>query len=762
MQLSRTEELVERWEKPSPENVRPLEKLPEINQLTANLVSYSDEAPKWLTTLGMYQGDRVKPHLRRYYANVLRREMVQPIIAHDVQSMTDFGFRYESLPTARPTPDEQAEQYPLLKLHLLLTKPKAPSEPAYGDAEQSWVAQQVAQRWLTLPGKGAAPAPDHVARAQKLAVEYAAFHREYEELAFTRDRDVVIRERAALTRAPFAERALERIVETVDEEGWDLTLDRLIGRTAAIQSTVTVPGAFTRRGWENKVREMIDAGVLDNAGELWVLGLTDGETGSQAQLQRQLAELSSLYFRGYIDAWQSFLRGLRIDPPPDNTAALTLLRDLTRGQPPPLSLLLQKVHYNVQLKPKEEEKSLEDKVKDGAIDAIKNKLGKVLGKEKMAAVEGAMAKKEPGSDYLIATDVAKAFEDITGFAVPPDTGDDGPKPSVPYEAYHEQLFYVRDALQMQMDNPEERDQLISKLQAARVRVRSIIDEQPVGYRPTFDQLFWPPVEGASSTSGVAMAGSVGGRWCTEVYAPFESMIRGHYPFDPNGHDLSLDELARFYGPEEGIVPMFVKDALSRTVELDGDQYTFAKALGENASNLYSPALLEFLERSMEIASVFYPRGSKVPSVDFEVMVHPSPYVATTTMSVGGKKIEYHNGPEKWETLTWPGEKPEAGASFVLRGANGMNERISQDNVWGLFRLIEAGTITRSSSRTFTVAWQLQTHNVTLKVDFRPVRGESPFFGIAGRVQKPVFLQSVRTEGVPAPRAIVASAKPCKG
>ncbi|HKU42436.1 MAG TPA: type VI secretion IcmF C-terminal domain-containing protein, partial [Polyangiales bacterium] len=115
---------------------------------------------------------------------------------------------------------------------------------------------------------------------------------------------------------------------------------------------------------------------------------------------------------------------------------------------------------------------------------------------------------------------------------------------------------------------------------------------------------------------------------------------------------------------------------------------------------------------------------------------------------------------RWKTLSWPGDKPEAGASLVIRGANGMHEVIRQEGVWALYRLIEAGTVTAGGGRVFTVAWQLQTHDVTLKVDFQPKRGESPFFGVPGRSRDPEFLQPVRNAGVQAPKQIVSSGRGC--
>jgi type VI secretion system protein ImpL len=176
--------------------------------------------------------------------------------------------------------------------------------------------------------------------------------------------------------------------------------------------------------------------------------------------------------------------------------------------------------------------------------------------------------------------------------------------------------------------------------------------------------------------------------------------------------------------------------------------------------MYQTRLLDFLQLSQDVTRSFYPAGSMTPSIEFEVRVHPSPDVALTQFSVGGKTVEHYNGPERWKSLSWPGEKPEDGASIVIRGANGMHEVIRQEGVWALYRLIEAGVVTSGGGRVFTVSWQLQTHDVTLKVDFQPKRGESPFFGVPGRSNHPDFLEPVRNKGVEAPRQITNSGKAC--
>jgi len=140
-------------------------------------------------------------------------------------------------------------------------------------------------------------------------------------------------------------------------------------------------------------------------------------------------------------------------------------------------------------------------------------------------------------------------------------------------------------------------------------------------------------------------------------------------------------------------------------------------------------------------------------------VHPSPSVAMTAFSVGGKTVEHYNGPEQWKALSWPGEDPSAGASITIKGANGMHETIKQDGAWGLFRLLEAGTLRSEPGRTFTVAWKLQTHDVTLQVDIRTKRSETPFFGVTGRTGS-ALMHPVRGRNVQPPKQI-ASGTACR-
>lgn len=773
LQLARVQNALDEWEAPSQKRLDPRQKLqrldPMLEQMNT-LVEYEKGGPPIMMRMGMYNQDELVAPLRRYYANLLRRELVQLIVAADLDAMTDYGLRMASVPQAKPSPEEQDAYYELLKLHLELTQPKADNEPPFDDTQQNWVRDRLLGRFLRIAGED-----------EKLKVSattnanlYVQFMTEYPDLLFTRDKEVVARLRSVLNRMPATARTLARLIAMCEAEDFGLNLNRMVGATAAIHESGAVRGAFTRRGWENIVRDHLNAEMLEDAGELWVLGLAETKQKANAQRAEQVEELRQAYFKAYIEEWRNYLNGLRTERPGSHQAALELLRELSRGMPPVVQLLIQRVYDNVTIKPKVDKQDVAGAVAGGVLDKLRNRvenmLGESGGKPGVASRLSALTASQRRQNITLSeADVGKAFDGFTQFAVPPNIGGDssnGQAPpiqrggAVPFDAYQEQLYFVRDALQKYLDNPGETDQLQSRMGEARVKVRSLIDQQAVGFRPWFEALLWPPIERAVVSSTSAVAEGISGGYCNDVYAEYRRTIAGRYPFNRNGQDLPLTDFNNFYKPKEGRVWVFTGTRLSNAIKLEGDRYIFTRELGQDQGSMYQTRLLDFLQLSSDITRSFYPTGSFQPSIEFEVRVHPSPDVALTQFTVGGKMVEHYNGPERWKSLSWPGEKPEEGASIVIRGANGMHEVIRQEGVWALYRLIEAGTVASGGGRVFTVAWQLQTHDVTLKVDFQPKRGESPFFGVPGRSQHPDFLDPVRNRGVEAPKQITNSGRAC--
>lgn len=249
-------------------------------------------------------------------------------------------------------------------------------------------------------------------------------------------------------------------------------------------------------------------------------------------------------------------------------------------------------------------------------------------------------------------------------------------------------------------------------------------------------------------------------WCSDVVQPHARNVAGRFPFVASGHDASLADFTEFF-KRDGTLWTYYDESLDDAVERRGDGFAFTTRLGRDASMVYARSLPTFLQSARDVTESFFPPGSDTPRSDFDVQILPTPEVATIAFSVGGATVRYENGPERWTRMSWPGESPEAGALLELRGANGMVERIEQEGEWGLFRLLERGTVESGDRRVFTVVFRVRTQGIEVRMTFRPVRGDNPFFGVAGREARPRFLQPVRAAGVAVPREIVAGVSLCR-
>ena len=753
----------------------PLIAIDPLRERAELLRQYEAEGPPVSMRLGMYQGGTIAPEVLSLYGNTLRDEVLQPLVSRDVDQLDEFGRRFEALADVRPTAGEHAEIYDSLKGYLLLTAPSEATQPAVEEPLRTWLTERIVSRWgapLLPNGElGPAPSDEERNRMRAHAAFYVSLLSQQPAFTFPRDASVVQRTRVALTRIPQSNLILERLIAEVDPMGFGITLRSLIGPSvAAMHGRSAIRGAFTRRGWESRVRDVLSAPPDTLTGEGWVLGPEAAQAVTdEAAREQALERLSSEYFRQYIEEWQEFVRGVRVAAPNGEVQSLTTLQDLTRGEPAPLGRLLRQVHYNLQLTYPEPPAAENPDNVGAVLDEVARQAARRAphARRLIAGARGLADDTRAGAardeQLLYAEDVSEAFSGLTVFAVPASAPAEGqpPQPTA-LDVYQEQLEFVRDALQTQLENPGPRDPLIVRLQTARVRIRALIEEQEVGWRPRFEVLLWPPIDGASLGSTRAGALGSGRGWCSDVVQPYDRNIARRYPFVADGQDLALADFTEFY-KRDGTLWTYFNERLDGDVEHRGDGFAFTTRLGRDASIVYLQSLPTALQRAQDVTMSFFPPGSDGPHAEFDVQLHPSPEVATMELNVGGREtpITYENGPERWERVVWPGETPEAGAVLEVRGSNGMIERIEQEGEWGLFHMLEAGTVVENDGRVFTIAFRLQTHGVEVRMTLRPVRGDNPFFGIVGRDPHPGFMQPTRAPSVELPREIVSGQSLCR-
>jgi len=671
---------------------------------------------------GLYRGASIHPEVSRAYGEALRDRLMAPIAHEQELAFEAFLAPLEAHPDRTPTADQILVEYERLVRYLRITGPRLESEPRVAASERHSLSSSLAQ---TAQERERVALRDH-------AASYFVLIEERPELAVPRRTELVQRMRQMLARTSRVDATLDEIAQRAVGRDMDITLARLIGSLGTTwTSDGQVSGAYTRRGWDEIVRAAIDARAQQEAREGWVLG------DAQPTAAEILASLRARYFHRYADAWQHFLRGVRLRPPSDQPESLRTLEDLTRGDPAPMSRLFRGLAHHLELH--------EAVVSAEPTHEIRDFVTRQLGEERSA----------PSGPTRISDRSLDALRRFLAFGVarPTESGDVAP---VGLDIYEEQLAFVRDALVTAQDDPSTSDALAARLQAARVRIQGLIAEQDVGVRPLLHALLWPPVEGASMASSREAAAAMGRSWCHAIVSPFRDTLLGRYPFDREGGDASVADFGAFYARDQGTLWSYYAGTLSARATRDGDHFVLVRTLGD-AGRAFRSTLPLFLERSQAVTNAFFPPGATEPRLELDIRIHPVEGASQVRFNVGGAVLDYRNGPEEWSRIVWPGASPQEGATLEVRGQNGLEERIEQPGEWGLFRLLERAARVAGgghAARRFVATWRMPRSELEVQVDVQPVRAESPFFASDDRQGR--VLGPLRNAGVLPPREIASS------
>jgi type VI secretion system protein ImpL len=723
----------------------PIAKLEPLRARLAELVSHEEHGAPWSMRFGMYRGGELLSHLRTFHARAARRLVLDPIFREDVGEMDAFVRRLEGRIEA-PAPEEHAAFYDRLKLHLLLTAPRALGEPQIDDRLAGWIGAQAAERTRGRWRVGSDPAAaEHVAANASLFAKLLASDA---SLALPRYEDLVRRMRLVLARVPISTLAVEKLVGEADGKGYEITIGAVMGGPVpSLRGAAGVRGAFTRRGYEEVLKPRLEdpGGII----EPWVIASSADADAVEA---KEVERLRTRYFERYIGEWKAFLDGVE---PVAAGGTLALLQDLTRGEPPPYARLFRAVGFNTRIA------GAEGALQKAGVGVVE-RLRKRLGTARTEAIQAALVV-DRDEAILGPGDVQRAFAGLVEFgyagdpAAPGAGGAQAARNALPLDAYQEQLVFVRDALQTAVEGSDA-GPLVGRVAAARTLVRALIDTHDIGWRPTLERLLWPPIEAASARTAREAAAGASQQWCSTVALPWRRNLGARYPFSAAGHDAALADVAEFFRPGGGLVWGFYNEALRAEVQRSGDGFKFVRHLG--GATGFTPALLSFLSRAQDVTTVLFPSGASDPQVPFSVRIRPTPRVASVVLEVDGQRFEYFNGPEEWRRMTWPGEGKSPGASLRVRMAGGREETLQQEGDWGLFRLVESGQVAGEPGlRDFTVSFPFPSLGVSVVVDFRPARSEAPFFGVR-RGGKARLLAPFRTAMAP-PMTIGKGAPPCQ-
>lgn len=453
-----------------------------------------------VATLGVFEEDgaplalepffppRVSKPLEALFARAVRLTYVRPVYEEANRRLRQLGERYAG-GFDLPSPAEHAEMLDDLKLVMLLSRPTmTEAEPEVGASPEleEWLAGTLAHR---LGRRPESDAPIDTARRFVRLLSGCGRESTFgDAYYFARDRTTVRSAQRLLTRSSVTDLQLETIVGRCEDLGLDRT--ELLGGSRYFEGDVRVRGAFTRRCWDREARSLLEDDSQLSIAEPWLLGQPgEAESGQRVRMLR------SAYFTAYASEWRDALRELHV-PVLGSTApeALVLLRDATRGDPPPLRLLFEVVQYHTVLVPTPPTAD----ENEGAADAPLRGLRAALDHMDAGSEE------DPSSTVWLRAQ----FEPFCRFGARlPPAGDPGATPRpLPLDTYYVVLRRLRDAVSRRLQARElwggrppasVEEDLLTAVLDARVTAEGLIEEQAGDWRPTLHRLLWPPIEGAS-------------------------------------------------------------------------------------------------------------------------------------------------------------------------------------------------------------------------------------------------------------------------
>jgi len=745
-----------------------------------------DGAP-FAMRMGMYQGALIAPGIRELYLRTVRDQLISPFVEYSKDDLQKFVSKHGPSPDP-VAPETHREYESKLRMYLLLTGTAKgdgefvyplPGEPGLDDNQRPWVRERIADLWAAA----LKDVDDDLASRDTMlnvADAYLDISATDQKYLFDRDLKLVDGVRKVLKRTDRIDSLLNELVR--DVEATDLTLADISGSRKALQNDgVKVPGKYTRAAWDGGLAEKFSSPFDALLGNEWVLGWTEEEVSKNRERQKSLVR--SKYFTEYISAWRLFVGSAYTRPASGLTDAQELLKELTGGTPPPLTLMCQYVEYHTTLDdpepdvPDDEEGGLKDAAIEAGTKAAAKKLGggkaKALEAAKKALLEQRRKLKASDPTLKINEDVKKEFVDFIKFGcgATPVVAEGEPAPpraAVPLDSYQAELKNVRDALQLKL-NEDTAEHTIALKKAADTAITltdSLIHEADNGtwVAGSLKKLLPPPLRGVQGAANAGATKDLTNKYCAEVVVPMTKML-ARYPFkDGNASELSHQQFAEFFAPDGGKLWTFYDAALMTRIEEKNHSFSLRK-LGSSAAPT-DPRLVQFLNRARDLQRALFVNGGKDMFVEFSVTFMPTNGVANTVLNVDGREVTYRNGPEITETFVWPGEGKDGIGRVRVKGA-GVNDEFGQESKWGIFRLFEEGTVAEGGSGTgFTMRYNISasvgagSSGGVMKLLIKPQEPDNnPFFGNSDR--EVAFMGIFRHPDLIPPKSVVLGGPQCE-
>ncbi|PJJ96085.1 type VI secretion system membrane subunit TssM [Lysobacteraceae bacterium NML03-0222] len=681
---------------------------------------------------GLYQGRRIEEYLYQEYFKGIQQVMLNPaterlekFLAEVVSHAPELAQQQGTAPVTtevlyqEPRYNDANDAYNALKTYLML-----------GDRsriEQAHLAQQLTRFWRGwLEANRGQMSREETARlADRLMNFYVASATRKDFPAIDNKMALVSDSRQALRNVMKGQSAIQQVFVQIKARAASrfptVTVASLVPdniNNGAITGSYAVSGAFTRKAWEEYVRDAFkEAANAQLSANDWVLDTKVESDLSLAGSPEHIArELSSLYKQEYAAEWLKFIKGAGIDGFDDFDQAVDRMGRLGGEDNSPLKKLLEEVNEQTIWDNPVAESKLRSALKTGFIAWFQRVVLRRTGVDIPTQKDPATGEVRP----VPMGAVGRAFEGFSRIMVAQEGN-----PAL-IENYFASLSKIRVRLnsiksdsaigpgaskfvQDTFTDPE--SELAAGLVLIDEKVLAGLEQEqkdllrPLLLRPlteTFEALI-PVTEDELNKV-----------WRAQVVQPYNTGIGKKFPFDPSADsDASPKDIATIFGPT-GAISSFGKDSLGSLVIQRGNLIEPRRWTGQGIS--LEPA---FIDGYSTWVSGSGTEAASTETTIFQILPSPATGAVEYTIEIDGQQLRYRNTPPQWETFQWPNPGAIPMARITAITADG--RKVELFNAAGgnaLALLIDAANVQQGGDSS-RLSWEAD--GVTVMIDMRTVR-----------------------------------------
>ena len=488
-----------------------------------------------------------------------------------------------------------------------------------------------------------------------------------------------------LARLSVAERAFEILRSQASlSTSLDWTAARAAGPDGALVFEVAgggdleslrIPYFYTYDGFRRAFIDKLAAVGEQVVREKWILGRYGDQSAVQSQYLSLYADLTTLYSRGYIQAWRTALAKIK-------------LRSLTADKPKYIALAaaaaptspIQQVFESIRTETeltKEPGSALVTHaatVLAGLTAKAANIPGGAIALAPTGLTAATQSERVPGA---LVESQFRAFQIVV----------EGTPGKRTIDTLLQTLSDIQQTLTIAADNPSQAQQANAALGPQVASLRGVAARLP----QPFADLIRGAADDFEGDVSRASASQLKQALNDQVTTVCDQIVTSKYPFAPDSaREVAIGDFGRLFSPN-GIIDHFYQGSLAAMV--DQSQPTWRWRATSKTARGFSPETLAEFQRAASIRDSFFAAGGNLPSVTFTVTpVTLSGDANSAKLEVGASVVQSQRGVNTPGAVNWPGGGAERSAITLDMGFFSHALVLERRGAWSLFHLMDAASV----------------------------------------------------------------------